>query len=126
MTSNWIAKALGQKILAAGQATPPDKETVILLNGKNPFGDRVYAYILLTFASYEQLLADLKAGKKFVPSEYGEVLAAGKGNPPDDLAAEMATKYDLVAFPAVPPAGSAPPPAASTSFAAPKLWGEED
>ena len=50
----------------------------------------------------------IKAGKGFNPSDFGEVIAAGKGEPPNQVRAEVASMYQVLDSMAPPQAAAAP------------------
>ncbi|GEM_PF-1032595 len=100
MTEGWTTKAF------SNNATPIEltdemlnEEGVIFLTGKNIHNDQVYSYLKLTIANLQKLKAALKRGDQFMPSDFGTVLAAGKGEPPAELRSEMAVTYKLVDVP---------------------------
>ena len=76
-----------------------ETELVISVQGHNKQGDSVYSYIQLTGRSLRRLFAAMEAGVNFVPSDYGEVLAAGKGTPPPEVVKEMTEKYNMMETP---------------------------
>ncbi|HUZ34830.1 MAG TPA: HEAT repeat domain-containing protein [Streptosporangiaceae bacterium] len=76
-----------------------ETEVVISVQGHNKQGDSVYSYIQLTGRSLRRLFAAMEAGVNFVPSDYGEVLAAGKGTPPPEVVKEMTEKYNMMETP---------------------------
>ena len=93
-----------------------DDEVVVLLQGDNVFGDPIYSYLQLTVRKLKELQQALKDGKNFAPSEFGSVIAAGKGEPDEELKAEMAVKHKMVTLPK--------PKAAHT--AQPSFWAEDN
>lgn len=97
-----------------------NEKVVILLQGKNIYGDPIYTYLQLTLKSLQQLRDRMRQGDDFMPAEYGEVLAAGKGDPSAELRAEMALTHNMVDVPR-------PKPSAPAAYAVPqpKLWDEE-
>lgn len=94
-----------------------EEKVVILLQGKNVFGDMIYTYLRLSLKSLQQLRDKMRKNDNFMPAEYGEVLAAGKGEPSNELKSEMAVTYNMIDVPR-------PKPEAPPSFAVPqpKLW----
>ena len=75
------------------------KETVILAQGKNMFGDEIYSYIKFSMKNFRRLRDAMIAGENFKPSDYGEVIAAGRGEPPQELKDEMRIQYGLIDTP---------------------------
>lgn len=96
-----------------------NEKVVILLQGKNVYGDPIFTYLQLTLKSLQQLRDKMRAAQDFMPAEYGEVLAAGRGEPSAELRSEMAVTHNMVDVPR-------PKPAAAPSYAVPqpKLWDE--
>lgn len=94
-----------------------EEKVVILLQGKNVFGDLIYTYLRLSLRSLQQLRDKMRKNDNFMPAEYGEVLAAGKGEPSAELKSEMAVSYNMIDVPR--PRPEAPP---SFAVSAPKLW----
>lgn len=96
-----------------------NEKVVILLQGKNVYGDPIFTYLQLTLKSLQQLRDKMRAAQDFMPAEYGEVLAAGRGEPSDELRSEMAVTHNMVDVPR-------PKPAAAPAYAVPqpKLWDE--
>src|SRR5690349_21673586 len=89
MNTKWTSNSL-----PAGESTggvPPlgEQFVVLLMYGKNSFGDKIYSYLKITVANLGNLKAAIRAGNGFNPSDYGEVLAAGKGEPTPEVQAEM-------------------------------------
>lgn len=93
------------------------EKVVILLQGKNIYGDPIFTYLQMTLKSLQQLRDKMRRGEDFMPAEYGTVLAAGKGEPSPEMRSEMAVTHNMVD---VPRAKAAPPPA--FAIPQPKLW----
>ncbi len=70
------------------------KSSIVLIKGKGTNGKQIYAYVRVQYAQ-ETILDDaLKAGNsEVIPSDYGEVLASGDGEPSPEVVAEMRKKY---------------------------------
>lgn len=114
--SQWNNKSLG-KNLELLQNGGMDDPVVILMQGKNPFGDRIYAYLKLTLKELMKLKSAMDSGQTFNPSDYGSVVAAGKGEPTEEVKAEITSLYKLLDLkPAYSGPASAPPQ--------PKAWDE--
>jgi hypothetical protein len=78
-----------------------DFSVVILLYGKNSFGDKIYSYLKITLGGIEKLKAALLVGMPFNPTDFGSIIAAGRGEPSDEVKAEISsTYYVLTAKPA--------------------------
>lgn len=100
MSDSWVTRAL------SNNSTPVeitedvlDEKGVILLQGTNVHGDPIYSYLRLTIRSLQQLRDAMRSGDKFLPGDFGEVLAAGRGEPDNELRSEMAVTYNLVDAP---------------------------
>lgn len=101
MTAKWSSNSFAGNPGAAGgvsSAIPgfEDKEVVLLLFGKNSFGDKIYSYLKITLSALQNLKAAVQAGNGFNPSDFGTVVAAGKGEPTDAVRAEVAATYQVV------------------------------
>jgi len=126
MSESWTTKAQSKNSthLELSEQTL-NEEAVILLQGVNTFGDRVFSYLKLTVRNYLKLKDALKNGDKFFPSEFGTVLAAGKGEPSQELRSEMAVTHKLVD---IPRKAEKPATPKMGSFAAKNignLWGDD-
>ena len=95
-----------------------DEEVVILLQGKNSFGDELYSYIKVTIRNLYAMTEHVRVGGEFIPSDYGTVIAAGTGEPSPELRSEMAVTYNLIDIP------RAMPKQQKISVAPPALWDE--
>lgn len=109
MTSQWNSKAFGKNVdkLQSGLL---DETGVILMQGKNPFGDRIYAYLKLSVKDFMRMQEAVKKGEPFNPSDFGSVVAAGKGDPTDEVKAEIASMYRILDSGGGSTAAAAPPP----------------
>ena len=94
-----------------------NEKVVILLQGKNIYGDPIFTYLQLTLKSLQQSRDKMRRNEDFMPAEYGAVLAAGKGEPTPEMRSEMAVTHNMVD---VPRPRAAPPPAFAVPQ--PKLW----
>jgi hypothetical protein len=121
MTSKWSD---------SGTSNKPDfseffKEEygVILLRGKNSFGDFIYSYIKVSFNNIDRLQHSLRNQLPFNPSDFGEVIAAGTGEPSDEVKAEIAAQYPMAGGKPAPGAPKAQDPVMPIK-AAQKAWDE--
>jgi len=87
-----------------------DDEAVMLVTGKNMFGDDIYSYLKFTMKTFNALREAMIAGENFKPSDYGSVISAGRGKPSQQLRDEMHENYGLVD---VPRPAAEPAPAAA-------------
>jgi hypothetical protein len=69
---------------------------VLLLHGKNSFGDKIYSYLKITLADLQRLKSAMQSGKGFTASDYGTVIAAGKGEPSPEVRAEVSAMYPIM------------------------------
>lgn len=82
---------------------------VILLRGKNSFGDAIYSYVKVSFSNIDRMVNALKNRLPFTPSDFGEVVAAGKGEPTDEVKAEITRSFPLIEQKAAAPAAATAP-----------------
>lgn len=76
-----------------------DEKVTIALIGKNVIGERMFAYLHLRYGKLIELRETLGGKGNFLPSDYGEVIAAGEGEPSEELHAWMVVQYGLMAAP---------------------------
>jgi hypothetical protein len=102
INKEWITKALGDVNFSMEEKIDDsllDEDVVILLQGQNMFGDTIYSYVKLTLRNFRRMREDMGIGKNFKPSDYGEVVAAGRGDPSPEVREEMRIKYKMVEVP---------------------------
>lgn len=95
----WITQAMsGMKQAEEEKISDAslDKEVVLLVQGSNLFGDSIYSYVKVALRNYRELRAAMAKGENFSPSDYGEVVAAGRGEPTEEIKDEMRVKYGMV------------------------------
>ena len=73
-----------------------DEYAVILLQGKNSFGDMIYSYVRVTLPNIKKLHTAMTSGEDFSPSDFGEIIEAGRGLPSEETKAEIASKYKML------------------------------
>ena len=95
MTSKWTSKPIPDPSKAKSLSMD-DQFVVLLLYGKNSFGDQIYSYLKIHLPNLPKLKAAIKAGKGFNPSDFGEVVAAGKGEPTTEVRAEITSAYQVL------------------------------
>lgn len=120
MSTKWTAPGLNKN--AAPVDIPEDMKEepiVVLLYGRNMFGDRIYSYVEIPLRNLQPLRDKLLAKVQFQPSEFGTVVAAGKGEPTQDVKDDIASTH--------PHTKTYPDPAAMVAALAqpPKVWDEE-
>ncbi len=72
------------------------EDIVMLLQGNNAMGERVYSYVKLSLLNLRKMKEAILNNDNFFPSDFGQVVAAGHGNPPPELRAEMGIQYGMV------------------------------
>lgn len=111
MAAKWSDNTLGDAnsigLLAEKFAS---EYVVLLMYGKNSFGDKIYSYLKIMLPDLQRLKAAVQAGKGFNPSDFGTVIAAGKGEPTDEVRREVASTYQVIDGNKQAPAPSAPIP----------------
>jgi hypothetical protein len=85
-----------QQLSAEDEELLRREEIVMLLQGNNSMGERVYSYLKLSVLNLRRMKDDILTSKNFLPSDYGQVLAAGHGMPPPELRAQMGVQYGVV------------------------------
>lgn len=121
MSNTWKTSAFSKNSTPVElDDTLLNEKVVILLQGKNIYNDQIFTYLQLTLRSLQQLRDKMRKAEDFMPAEYGEVLAAGKGEPTPEMRSEMAVMHNMVD---VPRPKAAPAPAYAVPQ--PKLWDEE-
>ena len=66
---------------------------ILFLHGTNIGGDKFWVYLKVSIGGFKRLKAALTGGEPFSLVDYGEVLAAGKGDVPKAVEEEIARKY---------------------------------
>lgn len=98
-----------QKEISQNAALTEDEELllrediVMLLQGKNAHKERVYSYVKLSIVNLRRMKDAIMQKEEFIPSDFGEVLAAGSGYPPPELRAEMGIQYGMMQAPKIEP-----------------------
>ncbi|MCI5048705.1 MAG: hypothetical protein MRY32_00015 [Rickettsiales bacterium] len=97
MSTDWVTSAFSKNstVIEIDEELL-DEEVVILLTGKNKFGDQIFSYLKLTLRRLQDLKVALKEKQDFMPAEFGTVLAAGRDEPSAELRSEMAITYNMI------------------------------
>lgn len=97
MTGKWTASSFSSNStpVSIDESLMKD-EVVILLQGKNRFGDAIFSYLKLNLEKLIEMKRAMLRGQDFMPSDYGSVLAAGRGEPSVELRSEMAVRYKMI------------------------------
>ncbi|TAE79746.1 MAG: hypothetical protein EAZ74_05855 [Alphaproteobacteria bacterium] len=98
--NEWNQKEISQNALVGDEEDLLSKEDIVMLmQGKNPYGERIYCYLRLSINNLRRMKEAIINKEKFMPSDFGEVLAAGSGQPAPELRAEMAVTYGMMQTP---------------------------
>jgi hypothetical protein len=93
---SWHTKALAFKSDTSATDVADDEPVLMLIEGINPFRDKIYCYIKLPYANYRKMREKMMQKEKFNPRDYGEVVAAGLGQPTDEVKKEIKDEYGFV------------------------------
>ena len=94
---DWVTSAFSRNSTAIEiDEALLDEEVVILLRGKNQFQDAIFSYLKLSLRNLQKLKVALINKADFMPSDFGTVLAAGRGEPSQELRSEMAVTYGMI------------------------------
>lgn len=96
MSTKWSTEVLGKGGGTDFASLLKDESTIILLRGKNVFGDFVYCYLKINYPDIERLKTAIAENQRFNISDFGSVLAAGKGEPSDEVKTEIAGAYPML------------------------------
>ena len=100
MSTKWSTQVLGQSGSSPNFGELfKDEYAIVFLQGKNTFGDLVYCYVKVMMADIEKMHAILQGDAGFNPSDFGTVVAAGKGDPTLEVKAELALTYPMLSRP---------------------------
>ena len=94
-SSSWVAKALG----VTGGSDQEDSggdDLVVLVQGKNVFNDSIYCYLRIPHPKLEEFRGKLENNQKFDIREYGDVIAAGRGLPNQEVQDEMTRDFGMM------------------------------
>ena len=122
MTTQWtsnVAPPGNGNLLGISKEEMETRTGVLLLYGKNSFGDKIYSYLEITIPNLRRLKEAALKGEPFTPSDFGTVIAAGRGEPTDEVRAEIAALHQVFDGRTV-----VPKPAAAPIPAAKKAWDE--
>lgn len=74
-------------------ATAPARLPVILMQYRNEHYEPIYAYVRV-MGNKAELLKEAAEGEGFNTSALGRVVASGRGEPPEEIQAIIAARYD--------------------------------
>jgi hypothetical protein len=113
---------------------------VVLVVGKNVFGDDIFSYVQLPLGRFKEMALRMVRHENFKSSDYGTVLAAGRGLPSPELKKEMADNYNVFDIEPLNSGEDKPAPDAKpfmkipedlsvlkkNAYSQPKFWGDEE
>lgn len=95
-TTQWNTKPLTSDGKIIVDERLGAETVVILMRGKNPFGDRIYSYLKVTLSDLKRMQAAIAQSLPFNPSDFGSVVAAGKGEPTEEVQLEIESMYRVI------------------------------
>lgn len=120
MTTQWNTRGMNPAGPQPGMDPSILEEfVVILMQGKNSFGDRIFSYLKVTVKDLKRMQTAAISGQPFNPSDFGTVVAAGKGEPTPEIRTEVESTYKVLSSGRTQPAEEPQAPAP-----APKAWDE--
>ena len=117
MSGKWVTKVTGKTPPVDDLSHLKDEIVTLLIQGKNAFGDDIYSYIELPIANIERVRSALASGQRFMPSDYGTVVAAGRGQPSEEIKNEVGKNQYMIYF---------EPTTLPNLVSPPKIWGNQD
>jgi hypothetical protein len=99
MSTKWSAETLGKGNKPDFGELLKDESRIMLLRGKNIFGDFVYCYLKINYPNIKKLEAAIMGEGNFNLNDFGTVLAAGKGEPTAEVKAEISNAYPSIGQP---------------------------
>jgi hypothetical protein len=72
------------------------ESVMVKISGNNVFGIPIYSYVKLPLRYFKDLRVAMIKGVDFRPADYGVIIAAGRGDAPMSLKAELRAKYNLI------------------------------
>ena len=101
--NEWNQKEISSNSTSEDEELLAREDIIMLMQGKNAFNERIYCYLRLSINNLRNMKEAILRKEQFMPSDYGEVLAAGNGYPPPELRAEMAVTYGMMQAPKIEP-----------------------
>lgn len=96
MSTKWSSKGLAKTGTPDFSDLLKNEVAVVLMRGKNNFGDMIYCYLKVALHDIDRLQAALQSDAQFTASDFGTVIAAGKGEPTPEVKAEIAAAYQVL------------------------------
>lgn len=97
MATQWNTKVFGEDGDSPTYNESLGDAVVLLLRGKNTFGDRIYSYLKVAGEDLSRMQSAASSGQPFNPSDYGTVVAAGQGEPTAEVRQEIESTYKVLA-----------------------------
>jgi len=91
--SRWQTRAVSTSSDSNSASVPEDETTLVLIQGTNPFGERIYCYLEVDYKTYQIIKPKMLNNEQFNPRDYGRIVAAGLGQPSDETRAEIKEEY---------------------------------
>ena len=73
-----------------------DERVVIAMAGQDASGEPVFAFVEITVRKMKEMREKQRNEESFDPSDFGKVVASGKGEPSDEVKAKLAAEYKLL------------------------------
>jgi hypothetical protein len=99
--TEWKEQEVSKNATSEDEELLAREDIVMLMQGKNAFNEKIYCYLRLSINNLRRMKDAIIRKEQFMPSDYGEVLAAGAGYPPPELRAEMAIAYGMMQAPKI-------------------------
>jgi hypothetical protein len=99
--TEWKEQEVSKNAVSEDEELLAREDIVMLMQGKNAFNEKIYCYLRLSINNLRRMKDAIIRKEQFMPSDFGEVLAAGVGYPPPELRAEMAIAYGMMQPPKI-------------------------
>ena len=76
-----------------------DEYIIMLLQGRSTNGEMIYCYLKVYMPDIDRFKEALRSNANFNAFEFGEMVAAGKGDPSPEVKEELAKRYPMFANP---------------------------
>lgn len=117
MTTQWSTRGIDSANQPPGiDPSVLEESVVLLMQGKNTFGDRIYSYLKLTLKDMARMQEASQSGQPFSPSDFGTVVAAGQGEPTAEIRQEVEATYKVLGGPSQQAAAPASAPTETKSW----------
>ncbi len=96
MTTKWTSNAIHGNESSPVPQGEIERFVVLLLYGKNSFGDKIYSFLKIKLPDLPTLKSAILSGGGFNPSDFGTVVAAGRGEPTSEVRAEVSSMFEIL------------------------------